>query len=104
MSTPSARASGEFAFEQLFDAFKDERDYLGTKNFWFKSGSNGDREILKNHFLPLMTVPEMKQLPFPQYGAPECSAQSGHSWAAEPVEDAQCDDYSCSSPARARAA
>ena len=47
MSTPSARASGEFAFEQLFDAFKDERDYLGTKNFWFKSGSNGDREILK---------------------------------------------------------
>ena len=61
---------GEFAFEQFFDAFKDERDYLGTKNFWFKSGSNGDREILKNHFLPLMTVPEMEQLPFPQYGAP----------------------------------
>ena len=59
---------GEFAFEEFFDAFKDGRDHLKTKNFWFRPEAGG--EIVKNHFLPLMTVPEMEQLPFPQYGAP----------------------------------
>ena len=65
---------GEFAFEEFFDAFKDERDHTDTKNFWFKptdcasSNGNGD-QIIKNHFRPLMTVQQMERLPFPQYGA-----------------------------------
>jgi radical SAM superfamily enzyme YgiQ (UPF0313 family) len=54
---------GEFAFEQFLDAFRDGRDYTDTKNFWFKRGD----EVVKNHFLPLMTTHEMETLPFPLY-------------------------------------
>ena len=55
---------GEFAFETFFDAFKDGRDYTGTDNFWFRKP---DGEILRNHFLPLMSSEEMETLPFPIY-------------------------------------
>jgi radical SAM superfamily enzyme YgiQ (UPF0313 family) len=54
---------GEFAFEQFLDAFRDGRDHTETKNFWFKRGG----EVVKNHFLPLMTADEMETLPFPLY-------------------------------------
>ena len=62
---------GEFAFEELHQHLEGGRDHTATKNFWFKpSGGNGGQEIVKNHFLPLMSVQEMEKLPFPQYGAP----------------------------------
>ncbi|MDQ3850685.1 MAG: radical SAM protein, partial [Actinomycetota bacterium] len=56
---------GEFAFEQFLDGFRAGRDVTDTKNFWFKGP---DGQVIQNHFLPLMTVPEMESLPFPQYG------------------------------------
>jgi anaerobic magnesium-protoporphyrin IX monomethyl ester cyclase len=60
---------GEFAFEELLQGLKEGRDVTKTKNFWFKpTNGNGGQEIIKNHFLPLMTVQEMESLPFPQYG------------------------------------
>ncbi|MDQ3677054.1 MAG: cobalamin-dependent protein [Actinomycetota bacterium] len=67
---------GEFAFEEFYNALKEGRDPTNTKNFWFKAtrhlnanGTHANGEIIKNHFLPLMSVQEMEQLPFPQYGA-----------------------------------
>jgi len=65
---------GEFAFEELYNCLKEGRDPTNTKNFWFKpthhaNGNGGNGEIIKNHFLPLMTIEEMEQLPFPQYGS-----------------------------------
>ena len=62
---------GEFAFEEFLDGFKDGRDYTKTKNFWFKPGTHsngngrGNGEIIRNPFLPLMTVQQMEELPFP---------------------------------------
>jgi len=50
---------GEFAFEEFFDAFKQGRDHTTVKNFWFKRGD----EVLRNHFLPLMSSEEMEALP-----------------------------------------
>ena len=48
---------GEFAFEELLQGLKDGRDVTSTKNFWFNpTNGNGGQEIVKNHFLPLMTV------------------------------------------------
>ena len=29
---------GEFAFQQFFEAYKNERDYFRTPNFWFRKG------------------------------------------------------------------
>lgn len=58
---------GEFAFEELLHALKEGRDHTQVKNFWFK---NGD-EVLRNHFLPLMTNEAMEALPFPQFGEGE---------------------------------
>ncbi len=66
---------GEFAFEDLYNALKEGRDPTHAKNFWFKptgrwgGNGSGSGEIIKNHFLPLMTVQEMERLPFPQYGS-----------------------------------
>ena len=54
---------GEFAFQEFLDAFKEGRDPTGVKNFWFKR----DDEVIRNHFLPLMSPEEMEQLPFPLY-------------------------------------
>jgi len=39
---------GEFAFEQFFDAFKEGRNFTGTRNFWFKEKG----EKIRNGFLP----------------------------------------------------
>jgi radical SAM superfamily enzyme YgiQ (UPF0313 family) len=55
---------GEFAFEEFLRLYEAGKDYKGVKNFWFPNGE----EPIRNHFLPLMTVPEMESLPFPQYG------------------------------------
>ena len=84
---------GEFAFEEFLDNFKHDRDYTNTKNFWFKpnghghSNGNGD-QLIKNHFLPLMTVQEMEKLPFPQYGAEtEKIYLPGHGFVKMGAED-----------------
>lgn len=58
---------GEFAFEQFFDAFRNERDHTATRNFWFSQGG----KIIKNDLLPLMTNQEMNQLPLPTYADDE---------------------------------
>jgi radical SAM superfamily enzyme YgiQ (UPF0313 family) len=58
---------GEFAFEEFFDAFKDGRDHTQVKNFWFKPDPARPDEVIRNHFLPLMTTQEMEALPFPLY-------------------------------------
>ncbi len=58
---------GEFAFEEFFDAFRNERDYTATRNFWFNRGG----EITKNELLPLMTSQQMDQLPLPTYANDE---------------------------------
>jgi radical SAM superfamily enzyme YgiQ (UPF0313 family) len=68
---------GEFAFETFYDAFKEGRDYTGTQNFWFRRGD----EVIRNHFLPLMTAPEMETLPFPLYGERERIYQRGQGFA-----------------------
>jgi radical SAM superfamily enzyme YgiQ (UPF0313 family) len=54
---------GEFAFAELFEAFRDGRDHTHVGNFWFKRGE----EVQRNPFLPLMTAEEMEKLPFPLY-------------------------------------
>jgi radical SAM superfamily enzyme YgiQ (UPF0313 family) len=54
---------GEFAFQEFLDAFREGRDPTGVKNFWFKR----DDEVIRNHFLALMSPEEMEQLPFPLY-------------------------------------
>lgn len=58
---------GEFAFEEFFEAFRNGRDYLQTKNFWF----NNDGVITRNYFRPLMTNTQMSQLPLPTYANDE---------------------------------
>ncbi|MEA2300747.1 MAG: anaerobic magnesium-protoporphyrin monomethyl ester cyclase [Solirubrobacteraceae bacterium] len=64
---------GEFAFEELLAALSEGRDHTGTRNFWFKRGE----EVKKNHFRPLMSVPEMETLPYPQYGQGELLYRPG---------------------------
>jgi radical SAM superfamily enzyme YgiQ (UPF0313 family) len=76
---------GEFAFETFYDAFRDGRDYTGTKNFWFK---NADGEIKRNHFLPLMTAQEMETLPFPLYREHEKIYRAGQGF-----DDIALSDY-----------
>jgi anaerobic magnesium-protoporphyrin IX monomethyl ester cyclase len=58
---------GEFAFEEFFDAFKNERDHTKVKNFWFKR----DDGVTRNHFLPLMSSEEMETLPHALFHRPE---------------------------------
>lgn len=50
---------GEFAFAEFFDAFRNGRDYTGTRNFWFHRAGT----IIRNGFRPLMTSAEMDTLP-----------------------------------------
>jgi len=58
---------GEFAFEELLACLKEGRDPTHTKNVWFKptehsnGNGGGDGEIIKNHFLPLMSIAEMER-------------------------------------------
>ncbi|MDQ6806737.1 MAG: cobalamin-dependent protein [Actinomycetota bacterium] len=54
---------GEFAFQELFDSLQRGHPDTTVKNFWFKRGD----EVIRNHFLPLMTAQEMETLPFPLY-------------------------------------
>jgi radical SAM superfamily enzyme YgiQ (UPF0313 family) len=63
---------GEFAFEQLHAALSEGRDPTGVKNFWFRNG-----EVIRNGFLPLMSVEDMESLPFPQYGEGEVIYRAG---------------------------
>ena len=65
---------GEFAFEELRQKLIEGRDPTDVKNFWFKQP---DGEIIKNHFLPLMSVDMMESLPFPQYGDGEVIYEAG---------------------------
>ena len=64
---------GEFAFAELFEALQEGRDDTTVKNFWFKRGD----EVIRNHFLPLMTAQEMETLPFPLYREKEKIYRSG---------------------------
>jgi radical SAM superfamily enzyme YgiQ (UPF0313 family) len=64
---------GEYAFRDFFDAFSQCRDFLDTRNFWFKR--NG--EIIRNGFLPLFTPEALNELPFPIYGDKEWIFKSG---------------------------
>ena len=65
---------GEFAFEELYGLLQEGRDPTTVKNFWFKPP---DGSIIKNHFLPLMSVDQMESLPFPQYGEGETIYETG---------------------------
>ncbi len=58
---------GEFAFEEFFAAFGNDRDYTATRNFWF----NRNGKIIQNDLLPLMTNAQMEQLPLPTYATNE---------------------------------
>ena len=65
---------GEFAFQQLYDELRAGKRPSDIKNFWFKEGGG---EIIRNHFLPLMSQDEMESLPFPQYGQGEVIYEAG---------------------------
>jgi anaerobic magnesium-protoporphyrin IX monomethyl ester cyclase len=65
---------GEFAFEELHGLLRDGRDPSGVRNFWFK---RPDGEVVRNHFLPLMSTDQMESLPFPQYGEGETIYEAG---------------------------
>lgn len=65
---------GEFAFRDFFEAYSNGRDFLQTKNFWFK---RPDGEIMRNGFLPLFTPIDLNELPFPIYGEKEKIFKSG---------------------------
>jgi anaerobic magnesium-protoporphyrin IX monomethyl ester cyclase len=75
---------GEFAFHEFLDLYKEGRDYTQVKNFWFKRGD----EVIRNHFLPLMSSEEMEELPFPLYREHEKIYRSG-----EGLQDISLGDY-----------
>jgi anaerobic magnesium-protoporphyrin IX monomethyl ester cyclase len=64
---------GEVAFEQFLSAFKEDRDYTQTKNFWFKR----EGRVIKNDFLPLQTQEDMDNLPLPIYADNELIFKNG---------------------------
>jgi radical SAM superfamily enzyme YgiQ (UPF0313 family) len=65
---------GEFAFHEFLELFRDGRDHTGVRNFWFKDGQGN---VTRNAFLPLMTEEQMETLPFPQYGEGESLYRPG---------------------------
>src|SRR5581483_855475 len=73
---------GEFAFDMLHDALTEGRDPTATKNFWFKDPTRPG-EIVRNHFLPLMTAQEMESLAFPLYREKEKIYREGKGF--EPI-------------------
>jgi radical SAM superfamily enzyme YgiQ (UPF0313 family) len=79
---------GEFAFHEFFDAFSEGRDHTEVKNFWFKRGS----EIQRNHFLPLMSAEEMEALPFPLYREKEKIYRPGEGFAPIKLSDYVAND------------
>ena len=62
----------------IWDALDEGRDPTDVKNFWFKQPGG---EIIKNHFLPLMSTDMMESLPFPQYGDGEVIYEAGVGFA-----------------------
>jgi radical SAM superfamily enzyme YgiQ (UPF0313 family) len=80
---------GEFAFTELYEAMREDRDYTSVKNFWFKHAGG---EVIRNPFRPLMTVPEMESLPFPQYGEGELIYRSGQGFAPMRLGDYLAND------------
>jgi anaerobic magnesium-protoporphyrin IX monomethyl ester cyclase len=56
---------GELAFAEFFEKFKDGRDFLATRNFWFRH--NGT--VIRNDFRPLMNGEEMSTLPLLEYAS-----------------------------------
>ncbi|MCP4903310.1 MAG: B12-binding domain-containing radical SAM protein [bacterium] len=58
---------GESAFEQFLDAYRHERDYFQTPNFWFRR----EHDVVRNTSLPLFSSAEMDRLPAPEYAVPE---------------------------------
>ncbi len=77
---------GEFAFQQLYDELMAGHKPTNIKNFWFKDGKGGE-EVIRNHFLPLMSQEEMESLPFPQYGEGELIYQAGDGFIPMKVSD-----------------
>jgi anaerobic magnesium-protoporphyrin IX monomethyl ester cyclase len=77
---------GEFAFQQLYDELMAGKRPTNIKNFWFRDGKGGD-EVIRNHFLPLMSQDEMESLPFPQYGEGELIYQAGDGFIPMKVSD-----------------
>ena len=75
---------GEFAFHQLYDELMAGHRPTNIKNFWFKEDGG---EIVKNHFLPLMSQEEMESLAFPQYGEGELIYQAGEGFIPMKVSD-----------------
>ncbi|MBA3585120.1 MAG: cobalamin B12-binding domain-containing protein [Gemmatimonadetes bacterium] len=79
---------GEFAFSEFLENFRDGRDVTATKNFWFNRGD----EVVRNHFLALMTRDEMETLPFPQYGEGEKIYRRGKGFDDMKVADYLAND------------
>jgi radical SAM superfamily enzyme YgiQ (UPF0313 family) len=75
---------GEFAFQELYDELEAGKRPTNIKNFWFKEDGG---EIIRNHFLPLMSQDEMESLPFPQYGEGELIYQAGDGFIPMKVSD-----------------
>jgi radical SAM superfamily enzyme YgiQ (UPF0313 family) len=75
---------GEFAFTELYEALMAGKRPTDIKNFWFKPDGG---EIIRNHFLPLMSQDEMESLPFPQYGEGELIYQAGEGFIPMKVSD-----------------
>ena len=67
---------GELAFEEFLDAFREGRDFTGTRNFWFRRGE----EVVRNPFLPLMSGEEMSRLPALHYGQDELIYEPGRGY------------------------
>ena len=80
-SDAACTGEGEFAFETFFDAFRNEKDFTSTKNFWFRQARvSGEERIVKNTFLPLMTNEEMDTLPLLHYGKEEWFYKHGEGY------------------------
>jgi B12 binding domain len=74
---------GEFAFQELYESLVAGHRPTNIKNFWFRDGE----EVIRNHFLPLMSQDEMESLPFPQYGEGELIYQAGDGFIPMKVSD-----------------
>jgi radical SAM superfamily enzyme YgiQ (UPF0313 family) len=76
---------GEFAFEALLGHLREGRDPSALLNFWFRRRDG--EEVIRNHFLPLLTAPEMEALPFPQFGAGEQIYRPGRGFEPMVLQD-----------------
>jgi radical SAM superfamily enzyme YgiQ (UPF0313 family) len=74
---------GELAFEELLGGLREGRRPTDVKNFWFRDGD----EVVRNHFLPLMTREAMESLPYPQYGEGELIYRPGRGFVAMQTSD-----------------